>query len=110
MAITDSERRENEDFENEVRRIARELWFEDRYSGSKIIDGRERDGIFETEDFINIIEATTSIRKDKIENDVTKIIDLVKKLSVKFQAKIVRGWIVTRDEPTPDQRDVVYSQ
>jgi len=37
-------------FENEVRRIARELWPQAEYDGSLIVDGRERDGIFETEE------------------------------------------------------------
>lgn len=35
-------REENEDFENEARRVARALWPEARYSGAVNIDGRER--------------------------------------------------------------------
>lgn len=46
------------DFEDEVRRIARELWPAAAFGGSLIVDGRERDGIFETEEFIHVIEAT----------------------------------------------------
>lgn len=48
------------DFENEVRRIARAKWPAARYSGASMLDGRERDGIFETEDSINFVEATVS--------------------------------------------------
>ncbi len=37
-------RDEDQDFENEVRRVARALWPEARYSGAVTLDGRERDG------------------------------------------------------------------
>ena len=39
------------EFEDEVRRIARSLWgATDGDGGAEIVDGRERDCIFETED------------------------------------------------------------
>ena len=63
-------RRENEYFEDEVRRIARELWPSAEFSGSTIVDGRERDGVFETEDCIHVVEATTSRRKEKAKEDI----------------------------------------
>lgn len=43
-------------FENEVRRVAHTLWTEARYSGAVNVDGRERDGIFETEECIHLLE------------------------------------------------------
>lgn len=40
------------EFEDEVRRIARLLWPGAEFDGAAIEDGRERDGIFETEEFV----------------------------------------------------------
>lgn len=47
-------------FENEVRRIARELWPSAQHDGAEIIHGQERDGIFHTEDITHLIECTTA--------------------------------------------------
>ena len=97
-------RDENEDFENEARRVARALWPEARYSGAANVDGRERDGIFETEECIHLLEATTSRRQVKAKEDVGKLVALASKLQRSTHNKAVRGWFVTRDEPTADQR------
>jgi hypothetical protein len=43
-------RTENEIFENEVRRIARQLWPQAEFAGATIIQGKERDGVFPTEE------------------------------------------------------------
>ena len=59
-------------FEDEVRRIARELWPGADNDGARNILGRERDGFFVTEDVVHLVEATTSRRKDNIENNVKK--------------------------------------
>lgn len=95
---------QDQDFENEVRRIARALWPEARYSGAAIVDGRERDGIFETEECIHLLEATTSRKLEKAKQDVGKIAALAAKLQRNTSHKAVRGWFVTRDEPTAEQR------
>jgi hypothetical protein len=95
------------DFEDEVRRIARLLWPAAEYGGASIVDGRERDGIFVTEDNVHIVECTVSRRKEKAEEDVKKIFHLVKKLRSLYAAKGIRGWFVTLQEPTADQRGVV---
>jgi hypothetical protein len=50
----------HQDFENEVRRIARAKWPAAQFSGAQMLDGRERDGIFEAEESINFVEATVS--------------------------------------------------
>ncbi len=92
------------DFENEVRRVARALWPEARYSGAANVDGRERDGIFETEECIHILEATTSRKLEKAKQDVGKLVALGSKLQRTTLHKAIRGWFVTRDEPTADQR------
>ena len=99
-------RKENIHFENEVRRIARALWPEAEFSGAGILDSREVDGIFETEDCIHIVEATTSRGMEKARQDVGKINKNLRKLLGKSGTRAVRGWFVTRDEPTADQRKV----
>ena len=108
--MDEATRRENEFFEDEVRRIARELWPAASNSGSMMIDGRERDGVFETEECIHLVEATTSRRKDRAQENVDKLVPLIGKIQKKSSTKAVRGWIVTRDEPTVDQRQVVEKQ
>lgn len=96
--------KEDEDFENEVRRIARALWPEARYSGAAKVDGRERDGIFETEECVHLLEATTSRKLDKAEQDIKKLITLASRFQRASSHRAVRCWFVTRDEPTADQR------
>ena len=55
----------DKDFEDEVRRIARLLWPSAEFGGASMEEGRERDGVFETEEFIHILECTTSRSKRK---------------------------------------------
>jgi len=97
-------RDDNQDFENEVRRVARALWPEARYSGAVTVDGRERDGMFETEECIHLLEATTSRRLDKAKEDIGKLVALASRLQRSSSHKAVRCWFVTREEPTADQR------
>ena len=99
-------RYENERFEQEVRRIARALWPSSEFSGAVMVDGRETDGIFETEDCIHIVEATTSRKKEKASQDIVKLVKLIQKHRRVDSARVVRGWFITRDEPTADQREV----
>ena len=98
---------EEHDFEREVLRIARYLWHEAEYGGSVNVEGKERDGVFQTEDCTHIIEATTSRKKEKAEQDLDKIAGLIRTEIAKNTGKGVRGWFVTLDEPTSDQRDVL---
>ncbi len=99
-------RKESKHFEDEVRRIARALWPEAEFSGADIMDSKEVDGVFETEDCIHIVEATISRRMEKAKQDVNKISKLLRKIQGKSGTRAVRGWFVTRDEPTADQRKV----
>jgi hypothetical protein len=71
-----------------------------------ISDGRERDGIFETEECFHCLEATTSRSKQKAQEDVSKLVSLAGKLQRKTATRAVRGWFVTRDEPTAEQRKI----
>ena len=92
------------DFENEVRRIARQLWPNAANSGANIIDGRERDGVFETEEIIHLLEATTSRQKQKAKSDLEKTIVAIRRYRKKT-TKPVKGWLITLHEPTADQRN-----
>ena len=104
MAAKSNVRLESQSFEDEVRRIARSLWQAAEYAGATIIDGRERDGVFETDECIHLIEATISRKKEKAQADLAKLAHLAAKLQKRTFTKAVRGWLVTRDEPTSDQR------
>ena len=104
--MTPAEREEQKLFENEVRRIARELWPEAQYDGARIVDGRERDGVFETEDCLHLLEATVSRSKEKAQEDIKKLTTLARKLQPKATHKAVKCWFITRAEPTADQREV----
>jgi hypothetical protein len=108
--VNDTTREENEHFENEVRRIARQLWPTAQFSGAAVVEGRERDGVFETEECFHVLEATTSRRKEKAQTDVGKLVSLAQKFQRKTATKAVRCWFVTRNEPTAEQRKVVDKQ
>jgi hypothetical protein len=105
--MDDQTRRLNEQFEDEVRRIARELWPSAQHSGAAIVDGQERDGIFETEECYHLLEATTSRKKDKAQADIAKLIGLANKYQRRAPQKAVRCWFITRDEPTAEQREII---
>ena len=94
-------------FENEVREVARHLWPEAAYSGATKDDGRERDGVFVTEEMVHLIECTTSRQKEKAEQDTRKLANLANSMQVRYPMKGVKGYFVTRDEPTADQRTAV---
>jgi hypothetical protein len=96
------------DFENEVRRIARALWDSPISDGAIIEDGRERDGVFITEEMVHLLECTMDRTKKKAEEDVAKLVKLAAKYKMKYQMKGIKGWFVTLDEPTADQRTVAH--
>lgn len=95
-------------FEDEVRNIARSLYSNGSGQGSENVDGRERDGVFWNGSFFTVVEATTDKAKQKAEKDGKKTHDLVIKLRQKgFMAQ---GFLVTRHEPTPDQKDIIKTK
>ncbi len=94
------------EFEDEVRRIARLLWPAAEYCGAAIKDGRERDGVFESDEFVNIVECTVSRLKKKAVDDCEKLQKLVRQTEMLYPRKFVKGWFVTLSEPTADQRGV----
>lgn len=92
-------------FEGEVRRLARALWPRASAKGPVMLDGRERDGVFDDGDVVHIIEATTSRRLDKTKLDLNKSIDLVRALRKTREDKSYKIWLVTLEDPTADQVD-----
>jgi hypothetical protein len=94
------------EFEDEVRRIARLLWPSAAYGGAALEDGRERDGVFESEEFVHLIECTVSRSKQKAIEDLEKLEKLSRKYQARHPQKFVKGWFVTLYEPTADQRSV----
>src|SRR5215510_10551288 len=66
-----SDDRQRQAFENSVRRIARELWPAAQYAGAEMVDGRERDLVFETDDVIYAAEATTDRSRAKAVHDTS---------------------------------------
>ena len=95
------------DFENEVRAIARHLWPNAAYSGSAKEGGRERDGVFITDEMVHLIECTVSRRKDKAIQDTQKLEGLAKEMQRRYPTKGVKGYFITLEEPTSEQRDSV---
>ena len=99
--------RNDADFENEVRTIARHLWPSAAFSGSAKEGGRERDGVFVTDEMVHLIECTVSRRKDKAVQDTQKLEELAKDMQRRYPTKGVKGYFITFEEPTAEQRDSV---
>ena len=63
------------ELEDEVRRIARALWgTQDGDDSAQMIDGRERDCIFETEELTHYIECTRKRELAKVRDDAKKMV------------------------------------
>lgn len=97
---------ENEQFEEDVRRIARARWPEAEYGGARKLSGRETDGVFETDECIHVIEATTSRKRNKASQDIGKLIRVVNEMRAVAGTRAVCGWFITRDDPTVDQLQI----
>lgn len=98
---------EDAHFEHEVLRIARAKWPTAQFCGSQIIGEKERDGVFETDEVIHFIEATTSRRADKAKGDTKKLFQLISDHQKSGSIKGAIGWFITQNEPTADQREQV---
>lgn len=91
-------------FEVEVLRVAR-LLYPGTDGGSTVLAGHERDGVLIGRDVAVAIEATRSRRQDKAEKDSKKLKQVTEALAKAHPTKAVRGFLITADEPTADQRD-----
>jgi NACHT domain-containing protein len=94
-------------FEGEVRMVARQRWRSATYTGPIVVDQRERDGIFVTEEAIYYLEATISKAASKAESDLKKLSELVDKLRRQHRDKAVRGYFITLHEPTGEQGAII---
>ncbi len=92
-------------FEDEVRRVARARWPQAEYDGAANVEGREYDGVFETDDVVHFVECTTWRTKDKAEKDIGKLAGRVRKV-LSGHRRLAQGWFITASEPTADQRSV----
>ncbi|MBK3578552.1 NACHT domain-containing protein [Streptomyces sp. MBT65] len=74
--------------------------------------GREIDAAFEMDDAIHVYEFTVRRDKAKAIQDASKIRELLIDLHRKPENayKSVTGWVVTRDEPTAEQRGAVRKE
>src|SRR5262245_46778697 len=91
-------------FEQDVRRIARYRWPTAEYSGSEVHAGQERDGVFVTEDCIHLVEATAMRDMEKARKDLSKLHQLYKSYRKSNEERAIKCWLVTLHEPTADQR------
>lgn len=97
---------EHRQFEEAVRQIARLLWVEAALGGSVELEGRERDGVFETRDTIHVVEATVSTKRDKADGDAKKTAQAVQRIRG-AGGRFGQGWLITKEEPTVEQRKAV---
>ncbi|MBV6441949.1 MAG: hypothetical protein EPGJADBJ_03642 [Saprospiraceae bacterium] len=97
-------------FELEVLKIASFLWPDCENGGPHFIEGRERDGVFVTEDVIHLIEVTISKNESKTNQDVKKLSGLRDHLKAKHPNKLIKCWFITKHEPTPSQNSIAESE
>ena len=105
--MDENQRKQQSRFEDDVRRIARQLWPSAEFGGAAMVEGLERDGVFKTDDCIHLIEATVSRAMDKAAEDVGKLVKLGMHYRKAAGTRAVRGWFITLNEPTGDQRAIV---
>lgn len=84
--------------------IAKLLWPSSEGDGAVMIDGRERDGVFRTEEMIHVVECTVSNKLEKAKSDCKKLNQLVHELQKKFSHKGIKGYFITLGAVTADQR------
>lgn len=70
-------------------------------------DGRERDGVYVTEDAVYLIEATIDRSLEKARKDGKKLAGLAKTLQQKYPDKAVKAYFITKEEPQAEQRSEV---
>src|SRR4051812_10028117 len=99
---------EEEQFEADVLRVARALFGSTaQFQGAHNLNGRERDGLFVSADAVVVIECTISRRKEKAASDGAKLQSACFELANRHPMKLIKGYFVTRDEPTAMQRQVI---
>lgn len=108
MGRSPEQHAEDEAFEQEVVRIARAIYAPSSpYQGATVVGGRERDAVIEGDEVVVAIEATTSRTVAKAQHDGPKLKELCERLAAQHRFKAVKGFFVTRDDPTAQQRDAI---
>ena len=96
-------------FEQEVREVARALWDLPPGEGaSEFINNDEIDCVCRTEELIHLIECTTDGTMKKFRQQVTKLIGA--KRHLERSGETVKMRIVTREDPSPQQRSSARSE
>lgn len=98
------------EFEKKCTQIAHLLWPFAHVAGSIMAGGRERDGVFITEECVHLLEYTELRTKDKAEKDGKKLSDFIPEYQRKYPDKGVKGWFITSDEPTADQKSAILKE
>lgn len=102
-------RSHDERFEEDVRNVASKLFPGAALADGRYALGRERDGLFNDGDAFHIFEATTSRKKEKVEDDIAKSAALVAELRRSNPGYNVKIWIVTAEPPTVDQEQAAVA-
>jgi hypothetical protein len=101
---------EQDQFEEDVLQIARALFAKERpFQGSGYLDSKERDGIFESSEAVVLVEATISGKADKARHDGSKLAQACIAYAKTHKYKLIKGYFVTKDEPSADQRKAIDS-
>lgn len=106
MALT-GQKLEEKQFEDEVIRVARWLYPNTEGDGSIMFNGKERDGVFVNQDDAVAIECTVSKGTGKAKDDGRKLDELCRYLAETYPDRAVRGYFITKQEPTGDQRSTI---
>lgn len=91
-------------FERETIDIARHKWPTAIDGGSERMQGHEVDGVFRTDETIHLVEVTVSRTRKKAAGDIGDLVKLAKKLKKLYPMHAIKGWFITKHEPTEDQR------
>lgn len=97
------------EFEQRALALARAIHDPLGLQGAEMILGRERDGVFITEDAIHVYEFTTLKTKAKAQQDANKIVEALRHLQKEpvNRYKTATGWFVTQGEPDAVQRETI---
>ncbi len=97
---------EQDEFEEEVRTVARALWPSARFGGVENMGQVEHDGVFPAFDTVHCVEATVSRRLDKAQHDGEKLKKAINYWTGRDD-RLAKGWFITKEDPTPQQTDAI---
>ena len=89
-------------FEDKVREVCCALWNLPASTGAEIIAEQEIDVVCRTDDLTHLVMCTMSRALIKVKEDATKLVFVRNHLQQRGET--VKAWIVTQDDPTPEQR------